>query len=159
MRRKRCPAPLLSRSSRLSRGVSQRPSIQLGQHQSWQLLTVSNIFPACLERNGLEFALRNVAAEHSESPIYLVLPALRISSRAGMDSVRDVSIEISNLRLEDDHVGIRLTGVNPVQIVQIRCKAKSLNSSFDVLLDMRGGVGDGAIPSHDVEPTLGGNYQ
>lgn len=159
MRRKRCPAPLLSRSSRLSRGVSQRPSIRLGQHQSWQLLTVSKIFPACLKRNGLEFALRNVAAEHSESPIYLVLPALRISSRAGMDSVRGVSIEISNLRLEDDHVGIPLTGVNPVQIVQIRCKAKSLNSSFDVLLDMRGGVGDGAIPSHDVEPTLGGNYQ
>lgn len=76
-----------------------------------------------------------------------------------MDSVRGVSIEISNLRLEDDHICIRLTGVNPVQIVQIRRKAKSLNSSFNVLLDMRGGVGHAAFPSHDIEPTLRGNYQ
>jgi hypothetical protein len=91
--------------------------------------------------------------------MYLVLPALRISSRAGIDSVKAVSIEISNLRLEDDHICIQLTGVNPVQIVQIRRKAKSLNSSINVLLNMRGGVGDGAIPSHDVEPTFGGNYQ
>lgn len=46
-----------------------------------------------------------------------------------------------------------------MQIVQIGRKPESLNGSFDVLLDMRGGVGDGDIPSNDVETTLGGNYQ
>ena len=39
----------------------------------------------------LELALRRVAAEHSDKPIYLVLPALRISSRAGIDSSNGVS--------------------------------------------------------------------
>jgi hypothetical protein len=51
------------------------------------------------EENGtkisLELALRSVAAEHSESPMYLVLPALRISSRAGIDSSSGVSDLIS----------------------------------------------------------------
>lgn len=42
-------------------------------------------------RNILEFAFRKVAAEHSESPIYFVLPARRISSRAPMDSSNGVS--------------------------------------------------------------------
>jgi hypothetical protein len=39
----------------------------------------------------LEFAFRKVAAEHSERPIYFVFPALRSSSRAGIDSSRGVS--------------------------------------------------------------------
>lgn len=39
----------------------------------------------------LEFALRRVEAEHSESPMYFVLPARRIESRAGMDCSRGVS--------------------------------------------------------------------
>ena len=39
----------------------------------------------------LEFALRSVAAEHSERPMYFVLPALRIASRAGMECSRGVS--------------------------------------------------------------------
>lgn len=43
----------------------------------------------------LELALRSVAAEHSERPMYLVFPALRISSRAGIDSSRGVSIHVS----------------------------------------------------------------
>jgi len=34
----------------------------------------------------LEFAFRSVLAEHSERPMYLVLPDLRHSSSAGMDS-------------------------------------------------------------------------
>jgi len=38
----------------------------------------------------MEFAFRSVLAEHSERPMYLVLPALRHSSRAGMDSSRGV---------------------------------------------------------------------
>lgn len=43
------------------------------------------------EEDPLELALRSVAAEHSERPMYLVLPALRISSSAEMDSSRGVS--------------------------------------------------------------------
>lgn len=46
-------------------------------------------------KDSLELALRSVAAEHSERPMYLVLPALRISSRAGMDSSNGVSGFIS----------------------------------------------------------------
>jgi hypothetical protein len=42
--------------------------------------------------NELELALRSVAAEHSERPIYLVFPALRIPSRAGIDSSNGVSV-------------------------------------------------------------------
>lgn len=34
----------------------------------------------------LEFALRSVAAEHSDRPMYFVFPALRRPSSAGMDS-------------------------------------------------------------------------
>lgn len=33
----------------------------------------------------LELALRSVAAEHSDRPMYFVLPALRMESRAGME--------------------------------------------------------------------------
>lgn len=41
--------------------------------------------------NSLEFALRSVAAEHSDRPMYFVLPALRIESRAGIDCSSGVS--------------------------------------------------------------------
>lgn len=44
-----------------------------------------------ISRNILELALRRVAAEHSERPIYFVLPARRSSSRAVMDSSSGVS--------------------------------------------------------------------
>ena len=43
-------------------------------------------------RDILELALRSVAAEHSDRPMYLVFPARRISSRAGIDSSRGVSM-------------------------------------------------------------------
>ena len=51
------------------------------------------IYRARLRRRGyvLEFALRSVSAEHSDSPMYFVLPALRIASRAGMDCSSGVS--------------------------------------------------------------------
>lgn len=49
----------------------------------------------------LEFALRKVVAEHSERPMYLVLPALRIASSAGMDSVRGVSVFVSTYILKE----------------------------------------------------------
>jgi hypothetical protein len=45
----------------------------------------------CWEEYVLEFALRSVAAEHSERPMYFVLPALRIASRAGMECSSGVS--------------------------------------------------------------------
>lgn len=95
-RRRLPPAPSLSQLNRLSHEVSQRQSIRLEQHQSWQLLTVSKYVTTRSDRTSLEFALRSVAAEHSESPMYLVFPALRISSSAGIDSVRGVSMKISN---------------------------------------------------------------
>lgn len=44
-----------------------------------------------LRADVLELALRSVAADHSESPMYLVLPAFRSSSSAGIDSSRGVS--------------------------------------------------------------------
>jgi hypothetical protein len=47
------------------------------------------------EKISLELALRSVAAEHSERPMYLVFPAFRISSRAGIDSSSGVSGLIS----------------------------------------------------------------
>lgn len=43
------------------------------------------------EMNTLELALRSVDAEHSDRPMYFVLPALRISSSAEMDSSKGVS--------------------------------------------------------------------
>jgi hypothetical protein len=39
----------------------------------------------------LECALRRVLAEHSDSPMYFVFPALRMESRAGMEDSRGVS--------------------------------------------------------------------
>lgn len=42
--------------------------------------------------NALEFALRSVFAEHSERPMYLVLPCFLISSSVEIDSSKGVSI-------------------------------------------------------------------
>ena len=39
----------------------------------------------------LELAFRRVLAEHSDSPMYFVFPALRMESRAGMEDSRGVS--------------------------------------------------------------------
>lgn len=44
-----------------------------------------------------------------------------------------------------------------MQVVQIRSKAQSLNGALNVLLDMRGGVGDGTLAREDVEATLRSN--
>ena len=43
------------------------------------------------DRDLLEFAFLRVAAEHSESPMYFVLPSLRSESKAVIDSSRGVS--------------------------------------------------------------------
>lgn len=55
-------------------------------------------------RDILELALRSVAAEHSDRPMYLVFPARRISSSAGIDSSRGVSLKLFSCSL---HLGAR----------------------------------------------------
>jgi hypothetical protein len=87
--------------------------------------------------------------------MYFVLPALRISSRAGIDSVRGVSIKINKVNMKI--IAIRRTGIYPMEIVKIRSKSKSLNGALDILLDVRSGVGDRTIPSNAVESTLRGD--
>jgi len=48
------------------------------------------------------------------------------------------------------------TGINPVKVVKIRCKAEAFNSAFDVLFNVGGRVGDSAA-AEDIETTLGGD--
>lgn len=48
------------------------------------------------------------------------------------------------------------TGVNAVEVVQIRSEAQSLNCSLNVRLDVRGRVGHGTI-FKGCETTLGGD--
>lgn len=50
------------------------------------------------------------------------------------------------------------TRINAMQVVQVRSEAQSLDGAFNVLLDMRGGVGDGSLAGKDVEATLGSNF-
>lgn len=40
-----------------------------------------------------------------------------------------------------------------MQIVEVRSKAQSFDGAIDVLLDVRGGIGDGAV-SKDIKATL-----
>lgn len=54
-------------------------------------------------------------------------------------------------------VGAGLTGINPVQVIQIRSEAQSLNSPFNILLNMGCGIGDGITATEDIKTTLGGN--
>lgn len=95
MQHMRRQAPWRSRSDCLFRAQSRRPSTRLGQHLSWQLPEVRVGSPTNSGSDLLELALRKVAAEHSESPICLVFPALRISSSAAIDSDRGVSRQVS----------------------------------------------------------------
>lgn len=104
----------------------------------------------------LELALRRVAAEHSDKPMYLVLPALRISSRAGIDSSNGVSRSVNNLD-GFAHWSLSLTRIDSVQIVKVWSKSEPLDSAFDILLDVGGLVRDTSIPK-DVNTTLGSNY-
>jgi len=110
----------------------------------------------CGELCVLEFALRSVAAEHSERPMYLVLPAARIESRAGMDCSRGVSccfpLVDRRTRRRKGH-----TGVDAVEVIEIWRKAQTLDRAFDVRFDVLGGVGDGAV-FESGETAFGGNY-
>lgn len=83
----------------------------------------------------LELALRRVLAEHSDSPMYFVFPALRMESRAGIESSRGVSTFRFPVSSMVGH-GVRnyktLTRVNAVEIVKIWGESKALNRSLNV---------------------------
>jgi hypothetical protein len=84
---------------------AQKESTPLGRRLSWQLPIADRV--SVSDGTGiwirvgilLELALWSVFAEHSESPMYLVLPAFLISSRAVIGSLRGVA------------VGVRLTAL------------------------------------------------
>lgn len=44
-----------------------------------------------------------------------------------------------------------------MQVVKIRGKAQSFDGAFDVLLNVRGRIGDRTTPSEDIETTFRGN--
>lgn len=46
-----------------------------------------------------------------------------------------------------------------MQVVQVRSEAQPFNGSFNILVDMRSGVGDCALSGKDVEATFRGNCQ
>lgn len=47
-----------------------------------------------------------------------------------------------------------LTRINSVKVVQVRSKAESFDTAFDVAVDVLGRVGD-PTSSEDIEPALG----
>lgn len=49
------------------------------------------------------------------------------------------------------------TGIDSVEIVEIRGETKSVDGSLDVFLDVSGRVGNRPLGSEDVESTLGGH--
>jgi hypothetical protein len=49
------------------------------------------------------------------------------------------------------------TGVDSVKIIQIRSETEAFNRAFNVLLDMRGGVGDCSFTTKGVDTTFRGN--
>ena len=104
--------------------------------------------------------MRSVAAEHSERPIYFVFPAFRSSSKAGMDSSRAVSSQAYELMesLPPWRIEEKLTGIDSVEIVQVRCEAKPLHCPFNILLDVSGRICDASISTvQAVEAALGGD--
>lgn len=131
---------------RLERGILRLDGINLGDYGSGQWTNIE-----CFRlRNLLELALRSVLAEHSERPMYLVFPALRISSSAGMDSSRGVSTQVSigpAIRISQH------TWVDSMQIVEIGSKAQSVDGALDVLLDVGGRIGDRTV-SKRIKTTL-----
>lgn len=50
-----------------------------------------------------------------------------------------------------------LTGINPVQVIQIRSKAQSFNSPINILLNMGCRIGDRIAAPKDIKTTFGGN--
>jgi len=114
-----------------------------------------------LQTDKLVFALRKVAAEHSDKPMYFVFPVRRSSSRAPIDSSRGVSLVVKlGYRFEGSRDVLRVfyirTGVDSVEIVEIGSESEPVNRSLDVFLDVLRGVGYFELGSKDVKSTLGG---
>lgn len=109
----------------------------------------------------LALAFSKVAAEHSDRPIYFVLPSRRSLSRAPMDSSSGVS-EICLLVQMLSRIMVcgkpRLTWVYAVEIVEVGSEAEPLNGTLNVLIDMGRRVGDSAGGAKDIESTLGCNW-
>jgi hypothetical protein len=132
-----------------SLAVSIRPSVSCrvskAEYSAWTasiLATVSILATEALRdarfvQALLEFALRSVAAEHSERPMYFVFPALRIRSSAGIDSLRGVSRVLSGVAEPDSHRFVH-TRVDAVEIIQIRGESESFDGAVNVCFDMRG---------------------
>lgn len=118
----------------LERGVFCLDGVDFGD---W-IARVSTVCIALEKQNVLELALRSVLAEHSDRPMYFVLPALRISSRAGIDSSSGVSGDQKSAAGSWKSQAARPTRIDTMQIVQIRRETQSLNRAIDVLFDMLG---------------------
>jgi len=114
-----------------------------------------------LQTDKLEFALRKVAAEHSDKPMYFVFPVRRSSSKAPMDSSRGVSLIVKlGYRFKgilDVLTGFYIrTGVDSVEVVEIGSESEPVNRPLDVILDVLRRVGYFELGSEDVKSTLGG---
>jgi hypothetical protein len=90
--------------------------------------------------------------------MYFVIPALRISSRAGIDSSRGVSI-YHKISQGLGHLIGRRTGINSMKIIEIRGETQSLYSAVNVRFDVRSGIGKPPIAFEDFKPTFRGNCQ
>jgi hypothetical protein len=76
--------------------------------------------------------------------MYFVLPALRISSRAGIDCSIGVSFCSLSVAWSKEKVAVH-TRIDTVEIVEIRRKAQSLDRAVDVRLDVLRRVGHGSV--------------
>lgn len=85
--------------------------------------------------------------------MYLVFPAFRISSSAGIDSSRGVSAGSESVNEICMVVGLP-TRINSMEIVEVWSKAEPFDSSLYIFLDVRGRVGDTSITVEDVETTF-----
>lgn len=74
--------------------------------------------------------------------MYFVFPALRISSRAGIDSSSGVSIHIRKSAAVEIY---KRTRINSVEVIQIWGETEPANCAVDVLFDVRRRVGHAAI--------------
>lgn len=154
------PALLPYQSIHWSRARFRKQNTRLERRQSWQLYPVSLIMhKSSSEQDVLAFALRNVAAEHSDKPIYFVFPARRSSSRAPIDSSNGVSWDESAIRVpwkagNPQLQWIILTGINSVKVVEIRGETKSVDRPLDVFFNVFGRVRHFSLGPKNLKSTL-----
>lgn len=93
--------------------------------------------------------------------MYLVLPAFRMRSRAGIDSSRGVSApehcQSPDERQHQGWAGRILTGVDSMEVIEIRGEAESFDGTLDIFLDMGRRVGHDSSSGRivkDVEAAL-----